>query len=137
MIDAESYGVSGRQLRSSKQTPASGRVCSCRKPSVWPSSWPRMFPGGQPGVVTSDTGLTRMLRLASGLLGKKARAMNCVALVGCTGKTTAWFLTVHVASADLTWMKSMAEEALSQSAVPCAAARTTEAFRLPNVSLTQ
>ena len=32
MIDAESYGVSGRQLLSSKQVPASGRVCSWRKP---------------------------------------------------------------------------------------------------------
>ena len=47
MIEAESYGVSGRQLLSSKQVPASGRVCSWRNPRVCPNSCPRMSPGSQ------------------------------------------------------------------------------------------
>src|SRR5689334_22583037 len=88
MIDTESYGVNGRQLLSSKQVPASGRVCSWRNPRVWPSSWPRMSPGSQLPELTSDVALTRMLRLLLGLLGKNARAMYWLVLVGSTENST-------------------------------------------------
>src|SRR6478735_3856449 len=98
MIEDESYGVSGRQLLSSKQVPASGRVCSCRKPSVWPSSWPRMLPGVQEPEFISDEALTRMLRLRLLVLGKNARAMYCVVLVGSTEKSTELLRTVQLAS---------------------------------------
>src|SRR5215208_438929 len=100
MIDFESYGVSGRQLLSSKQVPASGRVCSCRKPSVWPSSWPRMSPGSQLPEFCSETALTRMLRLRSGLLGKNARAMYWLVLVGSTENSTELLRTVQLVSAE-------------------------------------
>ena len=75
MIETLSYGVSATQLLSSKQVPASGRVCSWRKPSVCPSSWPRMFAGVHEPLVCSDVALTRMLRPLFGVLGKNARAM--------------------------------------------------------------
>src|SRR5829696_6300406 len=98
MIEAESYGVSGRQLLSSKQVPASGRVCSWRKPSVWPSSWPRMLPGVQEPELTSEDALTRMLRPRLEVLGKKARAMYCVVLVGSTENRIELLRTVQLAS---------------------------------------
>src|SRR6185436_297167 len=100
MIDTESYGVSGRQLLSSKQVPASGRVCSCRKPRVWPSSWPRMSPGSQLPEFCMDTALTRMLRLRSAVLGKKDRAMYCWVLVGSTENSTALLRVVQLVSAE-------------------------------------
>ena len=40
------------------------------------------MPGGQFGVVTSETGLTSTFRRASGVLGKNARAMNACDAVG-------------------------------------------------------
>src|SRR5687767_13380921 len=104
MIDTESYGVSGRQLLSSKQVPDSGRVCSCRNPRAWPSSWPMMSPGSQLPEFCSETALTRTLRLRSGLLGKKARAMYCVVLVGSTENSTVLLRVVQFVSADATWV---------------------------------
>src|SRR5688500_20247218 len=83
MIDAESYGVSGRQLLSSKQVPDSGRVCSWRKPSVWPSSWPMMLVGVQEPEVQIESSI-RTLRERLGVLGKNARAMYWVVDTGST-----------------------------------------------------
>ena len=74
MIDELSYGVRGRQLLSSKQVPASGRVCSWRKPSVWPSSWPRMLAGVHEPEVQIESS-TRTLRERLAVLGKNAREM--------------------------------------------------------------
>src|SRR5688572_29909409 len=102
MIDAESYGVSARQLLSSKQVPASGRVCSCRKPNVWPSSWPRMLVGVQDPLFCSDLAFTRMLRPLFGVLGKKARAMYCWVLVGSTENRTLLLRVLHAASCAAT-----------------------------------
>src|ERR687897_45440 len=61
MIDAESYGVSGRQLLSSKHVPASGRVCSWRKPRVWPSSWAMMLPGVHEPLLINEAAWTSVL----------------------------------------------------------------------------
>src|SRR6476620_11341327 len=99
MIDAESYGVSGRQLLSSKQVPASGRVCSWRKPRAWPSSWARMLDGVQEPEVQIESS-TRTLRWLSGVLGKNARAMYWVVFTGSTENSTELLLTVQLASAD-------------------------------------
>src|ERR687897_3380437 len=85
MIEAESYGVSGRQLLSSKQVPDSGRVCSCRKPRVWPSSWPMMLVGVQEPEVQIESSI-RTLRERFEVLGKNARAMYCVEFTGSTEK---------------------------------------------------
>src|SRR4051794_10047157 len=101
MIDAASYGVSGRQLSSSKHVPAAGRVCSWRKPRVWPSSWATMLPGVHEPLLISEAALTSTLRWLSGLLGKKARAMYWVVLVGSTENSTELFDTVQLASADV------------------------------------
>src|SRR5688500_14788725 len=83
MIDLLSYGVSGRQLLSSKQVPDSGRVCSCRKPSAWPSSWPRMSTGSQLPELQIESSIST-LRDRFELLGKNARAMYCDELTGST-----------------------------------------------------
>src|SRR5687767_9899041 len=101
MIEAESYGVSGRQLLSSKQVPASGRVCSCRNPRVWPSSWPMMLAGAHPEL-TSERALTSTLRPASPVLGKNARAMYCVVVVGSTENSTALLVVRQLESAEET-----------------------------------
>ena len=97
MIEDESYGVSGRQLLSSKQVPDSGRVCSCRKPSVWPSSWPMMLAGVQEPEVQIESS-TSTLRERLGVLGKNARAMYCLVLVGSTENTTPLLRVVQLAS---------------------------------------
>src|SRR5829696_7180607 len=94
MIDLLSYGVSGRQLLSSKQVPASGRVCSCRKPSVWPSSWPRMSPGSQLPEVQIESSI-RTLRERLEVLGKNARAMYCVEFTGSTENRTLLLRVLH------------------------------------------
>src|SRR5688500_13543886 len=99
MIDALSYGVSGRQLLSSKQVPDSGRVCSCRNPRVWPSSWPRMLTGVQEPDVQIESS-TRTLRERLEVLGKKARAMYCVVCTGSTEKSTLVLRVVQLASCD-------------------------------------
>src|SRR6478609_3735778 len=98
MIEDESYGVSGRQMLSSKQVPASGRVCSCRKPRLWTTSSARMLPGVQEPEWISDVALTRTLRLRLLVLGKNARAMYCVVLVGSTEKSTELLRTVQLVS---------------------------------------
>src|SRR5687768_16241720 len=97
MIDAESYGVSGRQLLSSKQVPDSGRVCSCRKPSVWPSSCATMLDGVQEPEVQIESS-TRTLRERFGLLGKNARAMYELDFTGSTENSTLLFRVLQVAS---------------------------------------
>ena len=97
MIDAESYGVSGRQLLSSKQVPASGRVCSWRKPSVWPSSWATMLDGVHEPEVQIESS-TRTLRERFGLLGKNARAMYWVVLTGSTENSTLVLRVLQFAS---------------------------------------
>src|SRR6478735_3374371 len=89
MIDTESYGVSGRPLLSSKQVPASGRVCSYRNPRMWPCSRTKMSPSSQLQELTSDDALTRLLRLLLVLLGKNARAIFCFFLMVSTENTTA------------------------------------------------
>src|SRR6478609_5160284 len=101
MIDEESYGVSGRQLLSSKQVPASGRVCSWRKPRTWPSSCPRTFVGVQddPGVQIESSMSTFCRRGA--VLGKNALAMYCVVCTGSTENRTALLRVVQLASALL------------------------------------
>src|SRR5687767_6925263 len=99
MIEDESYGVSGRQLLSSKQVPASGRVCSCRKPSVWPSSWPRMLVGVQEPDVQIESS-TSTLRERLGELGKNARAMYCEVCTGSTEKSTLLLRVVQLASCE-------------------------------------
>src|SRR5687768_3822465 len=99
MIDAESYGVSGRQLLSSKQVPDSGRVCSWRKPSVWPSSWPRMLVGVHEPEVQIESS-TRTLRERFGVLGKKARAMYWLVWTGSTEKTTDLLRVLQLASCE-------------------------------------
>src|SRR5688500_19525415 len=93
MIETESYGVSGRQLLSSKQVPDSGRVCSWRKPRVWPSSWPMMLAGVQDPDVKIESSI-RMFLVR--LLGKNARAMYCVVFTGWTAKRTLLFLVVQL-----------------------------------------
>ncbi len=99
MIDAESYGVSGRQLLSSKQVPDSGRVCSWRKPSAWPSSWPMMFLSGQVRPGSNAVLSTSTLRFARALLGKNARARYWpLTLTGLTSNTTLALLAVQLAS---------------------------------------
>src|SRR5687767_9477590 len=77
MTELESYAVSARQLLSSKHVPESGRVCSWRKPIVWPSSW-RITPVSDHGLMFEneeiETRISRPLRL---VLGKNARARYC------------------------------------------------------------
>src|SRR5688572_22904213 len=98
MIEAESYGVSGRQLLSSKQVPDSGRVCSWRKPSVWPSSWVRM-PFSVHGLMLPNAVLSMStLRDERPLLGKNARARYAPPLTGLTSNTTLLFDAVQLAS---------------------------------------
>src|SRR5918994_6084747 len=117
MIEAESYGVSGRQLLSSKQVPDSGRVCSWRKPSVWPSSWPMMLVGVQEPDVQIDSSIST-LRERLGVLGKKARAMYCVVDTGSTEKMTVLFLVLQLASCDGTWTKLIRDDAASHRPAP-------------------
>src|SRR5688572_5593068 len=95
MIETESYGVSARQLLSSKQVPDSGRVCSWRKPRVWPSSWPMMLAGVQEPELKIESS-TRMLRVLFVVLGKNARAMYCVVFTGCTENSTLELLVVQL-----------------------------------------
>src|SRR5919107_4500486 len=104
MIEAESYGVSGRQLLSSKQVPDSGRVCSCRKPSEWPSSWARMLDGVQEPEVQIESS-TRTLRERFGVLGKNARAMYWVELTGSTEKSTLLLRVLQLPSWLGTWTR--------------------------------
>src|SRR5262245_28773311 len=102
MIETESYGVSGRQLLSSKQVPASGRVCSWRKPRAWPSSWPRMFLSGQVRPGSNELVSTRTSRPERELLGKKARARYDWPLTWRTLKSTLLFEVVQLPSSDET-----------------------------------
>src|SRR5690349_6242675 len=136
MIDAESYGVSGRQLLSSKHVPASGRVCSCRKPSVWPSSWPRMLLGVHDPEVQIESS-TSTLRERLGELGKNARAMYWEVCTGSTEKSTLVLRVVQLASWDGTYTKLILEDAASHRPAPPFIALTMSAFRAPNLSLTQ
>src|SRR5687767_14666015 len=74
MTDAESYAVSARQLVFSKHTPDSGRVCSWRKPIVWPSSW-RITPVSDHGLMfPNEVQSTKISRPRRDVLGKNARA---------------------------------------------------------------
>src|SRR5262245_49137630 len=100
MIDAESYVVSARQLLSSKQVPASGRVCSWRKPRAWPSSWPMMLRSGQDRPGSNELVSTRTLRELRELLGKKARARYDWPLTWRTSKVTFVFDAVQLLSCD-------------------------------------
>src|SRR5689334_16053378 len=97
MIETESYGVSGRQLLSSKQVPASGRVCSWRKPSVWPSSWPSTLAGVQEPELQIESS-TSTLRERFGVDGKNERAMYCDVCTGSTEKSTLLLRVLHEAS---------------------------------------
>src|SRR5689334_4649978 len=102
MIDAESYGVSARQLLSSKHVPDSGRVCSWRKPSVWPSSWATMLESGHPPVSPNELVSIFTSRDARLFEGKNADARYGWPLTCRTLKTTLVLAFVHVESCDET-----------------------------------
>src|SRR6476620_9227361 len=98
MIDDESYGVSGRQLLSSKQVPASGRVCSWRKPRVWPSSWRRMPVSVHGGLFWNAVASISTLRNDRALLGKNERARYGCPDTGRMSNMTLLLLAVQLAS---------------------------------------
>src|SRR5512132_1714202 len=102
MTEAPSYVDRARQLLSSKQVPDSGRVCSWRKPMVWPSSCRRIpVRVGEPEVVNAVLSIST-LRDERALLGKKARARYWpLTLTGRTSKTTLLLLAVQLPSCAL------------------------------------
>ena len=77
--------------------PGSGRVCSWRKPRVWPSSWTRMLVSDQPELNAVPS--MRTLRVERPWLGKNARARYWPPLLtGRTSNTTPDWDAVQLAS---------------------------------------
>src|SRR6185295_13311790 len=136
MIDALSYGVSARQLLSSKQVPDSGRVCSWRKPRVWPSSWAMMFDSGQPPVSPNELESTLTSRDDRLLLGKNADARYGWPVTIRTLNRTLLFVLVQLASCADTYVK-LTFARLSQFAVAVLSAATIVDLLAPKLLLTQ
>ena len=81
--------------------------------------------------------MTRTLRERSEVLGKNARAMYCVLLVGSTEKSTALLRVVQLPSLADRWVNSTLVVAASHCPAPAAIALTTLVYWLPNLVLTQ
>src|SRR6185503_9985059 len=118
MTELESYGVSARHWLSSKQVPASGRVCSWRRPMVWPSSW-RSTPASDQGLMLpKDDVAMRISRPRREELGKKERARYWFEVTTRTLKTTLPLRLLQLASCAVRWTKLRPlPAALSQAAV--------------------
>ena len=71
------------------------------------------------------------------MLGKNARAMYCVVLVGSTENSTALLRVVQLASLADRCVNSTLEDAASHWPAPAAIALTTLVYWLPNLVLTQ
>ena len=102
---------------------ASERMCSCRKPSTWPSSW-RSTPTRSNPVLKYDGSMSTRRRL-TGSVGKKAAAMKAPFESICrTGKVASGRI-VSLSSRSLRYSNSTPQVSTQSCVARCMLAATS------------